>query len=236
MRLPLSLMTNSDSRILYFTRRPEIEARVKQLVLNPRQNGQVIRQLYHWVKSSIHASSIPFVELNETDQQGHSFGEKLANGVQALIDDGVSNIIVLGNDSPDLDASDLNLALEGMQEGSQVVGQSLSGGSWIIGIKAEHFEKDKFENLPWQTTALGAALTDLLESQSQVFELNSQYDLNDSETFLQLLNANIQTGFWTIIRRTLQGNCLRELHYSIEYQTLSITQPSLRAPPTISSL
>ncbi len=230
-------MINSDSRILYFTRRPEIEAKVKRLIQNPRKNLQVIKHLYDWTKSSIQQSSIPYVELNDTHQFGNTFGEKLANGIQALIEEGVSNIIVLGNDSPELKPADLDKTEILLREGIQVLGQSLSGGSWIIGIKAENFEKDKFENLPWQTAALGSALTDLLESQGQVFELNSQYDLNDTETFLRLLNSDIQIGFWQIIRASLRAPGPKESHHSIvDHQTLSIAQPSLRAPPAISSL
>lgn len=229
-------MIHQDSRILYFTRRPELEAKVKRLVHDPSQNSEVIRHLYDWVKSSIQASSIPFDELTETHQQGNTFGEKLANGVQSLIDEGVSNIIVLGNDSPDLEASDLKVALDYMRDGSQVMGNSLSGGSWIIGIKAENFEKEKFENLPWQTTSLGTALTALLESQGQVVQLISRHDLNDSGTFLCLLESTIQTGFWAIIRVVLQNSRPYLINLSVDLQSLSFAQPSQRAPPTISSL
>lgn len=224
-------MVNQESRILYFTRRPEIEAKAKRLVQNPRQNSQVIKYLYDWTKSSIQQSSIPFVELNETQQYGATFGEKLANGIQALIDDGVTNVIVLGNDSPDLEAADLTAALACLEEGSQVVGHNFSGGSWIIGIKSEHFDKTEFEKLPWQTAALGSALTSLFESQGKLSSLASIHDINDSEDFLSLLKSNANTGFWALMRACLSINFPSGIELSLAHQSLSIAQPSLRAPP-----
>lgn len=229
-------MSHQESRILYFTRRPEIEARAKRLLQDPRQNSQVIKHLYDWTKSSIEESAIPFVEFNETHQHGTTFGEKLANGIQNLIDEGVSNIIVLGNDSPDLETADLNKALESLRDGSQVVGHSFSGGSWIIGIKAARFNKNQFQNLPWQTEALGSALTALFESQGKVSFLTSRHDINDSVSFLNLLESAENIGFWALMRAWLSISQPILIYQPLALQTLSFAQPSLRAPPTISSL
>lgn len=229
-------MTQQDSRILYFTRRPEIEARVKRLVQNPRQNSKVIKHLYEWVKSSIHESGIPFVELNDSHQCGTAFGEKLANGIQDLIDEGVENIIIIGNDSPDLAASDLTKTLDHLLGGSQVMGHSLSGGSWIIGIRAADFDKEKFENLPWQTTALGAGLKSLMESQGNVSFLKSRHDVNDAASFFDLLDSDTNTGFWRLMRAFLYINRPTLEDQSFDLQLLSVAQPALRAPPAFSSL
>lgn len=229
-------MTQQDSCILYFTRRPELEARVKRLVHNPRQNSEVIKHLYDWVKSTIRTSGIPFVELNDAHQHGASFGERLANGIQNLIDEGVSNIIVLGNDSPDLKSADLSLTMEYLRGGSQVMGHSLSGGSWIIGIRAEAFDKRKFEGLPWQTASLGAALKALMECQGKVSLLSARHDLNDTDSFFHLLLSDANTGFWRFMRSFLMISRPGLTDQSFDLQLLSVAQPALRAPPAFSSL
>lgn len=224
-------MTSHDTRILFFTRRPEMEARVKKLVHGRPENQAVIRHLYTWAKHTILDSGISYEEVNELRQRGQSFGEKITNGVQDLIEEGVSNIIIIGNDSPNLQPEEIAKAAELLEAGNQVIGHTLSGGAWIIGICAEKFDRDRFNSLPWQTSRLGTELASLLESQGAVATLKARHDLNDALAFAQRLSTERSIGFWKVIKVLLAPSASFFEEKTLLFSIVSYAHISLRAPP-----
>ena len=71
-------------------------------------------------------------------------------------------MVVLGTDTPELTAADLEAAFAGLEDADVVLGPATDGGYWLIGLKRPFAEL--FTNIPWggpgvltATEAAGAA-------------------------------------------------------------------------------
>lgn len=158
-----------STRILFFTRTSEAEARKKRIVEDVQKNRLAVQALIWAGRRQITASGIPALELNQYDQVGNSFGEKLTNGIESLFNEGVQHVIVIGNDSPELTSKDLLHAQSVLDRGCQAMGKTSAGGTWILGLRKELFDRKSFAALPWQSSALGQAMEFLLNSQGDLY-------------------------------------------------------------------
>lgn len=118
----------------------------------------------------------------EEEQQGDSFGERFANAIEDMFNSGYEKIITIGNDSPDLKASDILLASHNLTTNDLVIGPSMDGGIYLMGIHQESYSRTTFLNLPWQTSGLATALYESIEGNSlklrrMLKDVDSQKDL-----------------------------------------------------------
>ncbi|WP_188462748.1 DUF2064 domain-containing protein [Marivirga lumbricoides] len=97
---------------------------------------------------------LPVFRFDENNQKGNQFGEKLANAYQEIFDLGYESIIAVGNDSPELINADWDQIQAHLIDGKSVIGPTLRGGTYLIGLSRQNFKRDKFAQLPWQTNLL----------------------------------------------------------------------------------
>ena len=96
-----------------------------------------------------------FQELEESfdikafNQTGEDLGERMENALRYLRDKGHKEIVIIGSDSPTLPAEIMNEAFERLKEDELVIGPSLDGGYYLIGISGKI--PDLFSGIDWGT-------------------------------------------------------------------------------------
>nr|WP_299071468.1 DUF2064 domain-containing protein [uncultured Allomuricauda sp.] len=138
---------------------------------------------------TVKATGLPFFHLTEKDQLGNTFGERFSNAIQQLFDFGYSQIITVGNDSPQLIAQHIIEAKNQLSEQNTVLGPSLDGGFYLLGIHRSNFNKETFESLPWQTARLYGETKEYFNSYGcEVLTLERLIDVDSISDIKQLSN------------------------------------------------
>jgi len=109
-------------------------------------------------------SRLPYFHYSEKEQIGCSFGERFTNAIQAVFEKGFDNVITIGNDTPKLKAAHLIEANGQLQKNKFVIGPSLDGGFYLMGINKKQFNAKMLLNLPWQRSNLSKLLLDSMAS------------------------------------------------------------------------
>lgn len=202
----------SRTAILLFSRTASCEAQHKSIVPDERQNQAIVTGLIARTYAVIQKSKLPHFWVSENQQQGLNFGERLYNAAQMVINKGYQQIIILGNDSPELQLGDIQLAAKSIEQGKTVLGRNQRGGAYLIGLQA-HQLKESFQDLPWQTPQLFECLQKYLKTISiqysspnwtsvEVVVLRQLHDFNQQADFrlLQIVSRGfrlLQSIYWS---------------------------------------
>lgn len=177
------MVVEKSIAILFFSRLAPSEAQQKNWLQKrlPKGNQSLAEALIENTWNSLKSTQLPVFHFHENNQVGHSFGERLANAYQDLYNQGYSAVIAIGNDSPEIYQTDWDYVIEQLQSGQNVLGPSLRGGSYLIGLQKESFEKSSFSQLPWQSQKLYQKLKGLCGFNTAVLktlrDLNTYHDL-----------------------------------------------------------
>lgn len=141
--------------ILFFSQSPEQEVASKPLWHKRKRDLLVYQQLRQHTLNIIRSSGLPWVIIDETLQQGKTFGEKLSHAFENLYALGYERVISIGNDCPGLTADFLCKAAATEKP---VLGPAKDGGVYLIGYSKPHFNAKAFAQLPWQEDTLQMAM------------------------------------------------------------------------------
>ncbi|WP_299059809.1 DUF2064 domain-containing protein [uncultured Polaribacter sp.] len=161
-----------NTAILIFANSAEKEAERKSFLYS-----DVFSALNHQTLKTVEKSGIEYFHFSEKNQVGSSFGERFSNAIEAIFKKGFENVITVGNDTPHLKTSHLVDTLFQLENNDLVLGPSKDGGFYLMGIKKEHFNKETFLKLPWQTSKLQKCITSILSS--KVLNIKFLEILND---------------------------------------------------------
>lgn len=87
-------------------------------------------------------------------QTGNNLGERLRNAFDKAFEEGFSNVVVIGSDSPDLPVHYLIESFEALAEHDTVIGPANDGGYYLIGFSREGFIPEVFDNISWSTDSV----------------------------------------------------------------------------------
>lgn len=96
-----------------------------------------------------------FKELEESfdikpfNQRGEDLGKRMKNAFLYLRGEGHKEIVIIGSDSPTLPVEILNEAFQRLKKDELVIGPSLDGGYYLIGISGN--VPDLFSGIDWGT-------------------------------------------------------------------------------------
>tara|TARA_R110000868_G_scaffold387615_1_gene656225 strand:- start:177 stop:875 length:699 start_codon:yes stop_codon:yes gene_type:complete len=184
----MNLSNQGKTAILIFANSSTEELKHKPIV-----NGQkLFDTLTNNTVKTVKKTKLPYFHFTEKEQMGASFGARFSNAIQEIIAKGYENIIAIGNDTPKLTAATILKAEKELNENKVVLGPSIDGGFYLIGLKKEHFQFDLFENLPWQTPNIrkSVVLAATSNQEYQVSLLPYLLDLDFQEDLRQALNFN----------------------------------------------
>ncbi|KYG85180.1 hypothetical protein AWW67_15820 [Roseivirga seohaensis] len=190
----------NNTAILFFSRNLKEEFLAKNVGLNIQQFSNLFNLLVKKTQRTIGQTQIPVKTLFSDEQIGSSFGERLTNGISNLFSEGFENVIVVGNDAPELSSEDLLWVKNKLENGKNVLGRDSHGGAYLIGVSKKDFCTTAFLNIDWNTKLVFNQLKLLLSSEeleNRLIDLNEKSDFQNilkqglhlSKTFKQILKA-----------------------------------------------
>ena len=226
-------MKNSTA-ILIFSRSSHTEAREKNFV-DSDQNILIAKKFISSTIATAKATQLPVYFISEQNQNGDSFGERITNAFKNVFDNGFENVIAIGNDSPELNESHLIQAAEHLAPGNAVIGPSLDGGAYLIGINKKDFKPEQLKLLEWETSSLYDTIQAYFEvDETYCFSLKKLRDLDNEVDFNIFLNSSkAKDSLRSVLFCIINGIKIELLkHYSSLYFTPSFNgRLGLRAPP-----
>ena len=182
-----------STAILFFSRSASAEARQKRLFAPYKANKKIYTAFISQTQKIINQTGLPHFILNEEQQLGNSFGQKLSNGIQSVFSKGFKNVIVLGNDCLQLDANTINIAASSLATHHLVLGPTPNGGVYLIGISKANFNVINFENIHWQSPSVFEELKNIAGPDSckclQVLaDINTRYDVLGMKNYVSKQN------------------------------------------------
>lgn len=185
----------SSIAVLFFSRSAAQEASAKQWLSRQGDQGNklIAKSLIQNSLQVLEKAGLPVYQIDESSQRGRTFGERIANAFQDVFDKGYRGVIAVGNDTPDLDQVNWGAVREALEQGFCVLGPNLRGGTYLIGLTADHFQKTGFERLPWKTSRVFEALKQSLEvpGAAGVLILSAFRDCNTLQDLLQMARGRL---------------------------------------------
>ena len=223
-----------ETAILIFSRSARQESRYKKLHPDNKINERVHKALQNKTIKIVEETGLPYFLIDENNQVGNSFGERIANAVEYVFKKKYRNVIAIGNDCPQLSSKVLLDAAEKINETKLVVGPDNNGGMYLFGISEIVFDTKAFSEIPWQSKE---ACNALLQYQDLVYHeiclLEKLRDFNKPNDFYFLKKASrLASRFIILLDSIITGN--KKIGYSIlasiyRFRFLNIKQ--FRAPP-----
>lgn len=227
-------MHQHQTAILFFSRsaRAECQYKILDKQLPYTHNLKLINQNISAAFTKIVDSGLPFFVFDENRQSSNSFGEKLSVAARECFGFGYKHLIIVGNDCPDLEASDMQLAAVQLQLGKSVLGKDKRGGFYLVGISKDLFDAQVFEQLPWSTPCLQDAMACwLTELGKEILFLDEKSDINTtsdydniSDSYILRFYRNINSQFSFYFKRNIQPT-----DFELLFGFLNIFK--LRGPP-----
>ncbi|HLL43465.1 MAG TPA: TIGR04282 family arsenosugar biosynthesis glycosyltransferase [Segetibacter sp.] len=122
-------------------------------------------------------------------QEGNDLGERMMNALKKVFNLGCGKVCIIGSDCYELQTEILNEAFEKLHQNDVVIGPSIDGGYYLLGMKK--LFPDFFVNKDWGNSTV---LDDTVENINQLGLTFSELDvLNDIDTIEDLLETNILT-------------------------------------------
>jgi len=162
----------------------------EELVNKPIFKGeQLFDVLTQTTLNKAKRTGLPIFHFTENEQVGATFGERFTNAIAAVFDRGFDNIITIGNDTPHLKTQHLKKAAEQLALGKSVLGPSVDGGFYLLGLQKNNFDIDVLKNLPWHHLNLFNRISKWLQLASiETIKLPVLQDLDSEKDLKSILN------------------------------------------------
>ncbi|HEA20155.1 MAG TPA: DUF2064 domain-containing protein [Pricia antarctica] len=229
---------NTDTAVLIFSLSARREAKRKRLFGRGRENStsEFFQHLIRRTKNLAAKSGVAVFFVDEGQQRGDTFGERYANAFQEIFDKGYSKVVSIGNDTPDLTADTLRKAVEKIQHNDIVVGPSIDGGIYLLGLSRFMFNTDEFLKLPWLKASLYDALTQRSYwQQGDIFSLGLLADIDDKASLLHYVQVSSEGFLTEFILMHLLTTRLDFYHLVVSNFETNISPLSFRGPPSFPS-
>ena len=139
-------------------------------------------------------SGLPYYLYTEKLQKGNSFGQRFVNAVSEVFSKGYERVIAIGNDSPQLKKQHIVYSCEQLNSNQLVLGPSVDGGFYLIGLHKSLFDAKKFIKLPWQSGQLCKSIINHLanDKQTSFCQLSTLYDIDTAEDVKKVIRYSFQ--------------------------------------------
>lgn len=181
----MNLNQKGKTAILIFANSAQEEVKHKAIF----KGRELFKKLTNNTLNTVEKSGLPYYHLSEKQQIGTTFGERFTNAIQVIFDKGYEEIITIGNDAPKLKSGHIVKAARELQDKKIVIGPSLDGGFYLLGISKSQFNSEQFVHLPWQTNKIKKSILNLLAptKETQVTLLPLLTDIDSLHDIHQLL-------------------------------------------------
>ena len=126
----------------------------RKLLRNEEANLNLFKNLNRNTLRIARDASVPYFVFDEEVQQGRRYGERIANAIRTVYNQGFEKVVVIRSDCPGITVSLLEMAMVILQEKPMVVGPAQSGGIYLVGISRSIFNERTFGGLHWESNLL----------------------------------------------------------------------------------
>ncbi|MEC3906825.1 DUF2064 domain-containing protein [Tamlana sp. 2201CG12-4] len=223
-------MKHCKTAILIFAYSAEKEATLKPF----QHSKRVFDALNVQTQDIAKKSGFPYVVFSEKQQKGNSFGERFTHAIQSVYNKGYDTVITIGNDTPHLTTNHILKTAHHLQNHDMVLGPSIDGGFYIMGLKKSQFNTKTFLELPWQTSQLNRSISQLHTSKklkAYYLEVLSDIDsASDINTIIHSFRGISNTIKQLLISTTsIEKKIISNLNISIE--NFILNQPPNKGSP-----
>ena len=118
-------------------------------------------------------------------QKGNGLGERMYNTFRFAKATGASKMVIIGSDSPTLPASSIKKAFGLLDSADLVLGPSLDGGYYLIGLKSSC--AGLFKGITWSSpTVFKDTMKNARRLKKKVALLDKRYDIDDIRDLFRL--------------------------------------------------
>ncbi|TRX52202.1 DUF2064 domain-containing protein [Fulvivirga sp. M361] len=232
------MTSTGNIAIIYFSRSAQAESKHKQWfdAGSDHRNMALATSLVAHGSHIVNKSGFPVFHYHEGNQIGLTFGERIANAFSEVFNKGYEAAIAVGNDSPELDGTNWQSISDQLRKGENVLGPSVNGGAYLVGLTAATYNSQKLQQLPWQTHRLFDALLHLSSSDNmRTHVLKKLQDVNSFSDVLVLIKSNaLSKAFKTVLLNILDRfKTLLFCHTLFIENLFSDFSRPLRAPPVL---
>ncbi|WP_124979396.1 TIGR04282 family arsenosugar biosynthesis glycosyltransferase [Nonlabens xiamenensis] len=164
----------TDTAILIFANSGKVDAVHKGF----GKQASVFKMLTELTIEMVQQTGLDYEWHSERQQRGRSFGERLEYSINSLFEKGYQQVIAIGNDTPELSVQLLRSATQNLRKDQMVIGPSLDGGFYLLGMSKSHFQRlqlpdnhelskagqsSLFESLSWCSSRLSKDLDQCLK-------------------------------------------------------------------------
>lgn len=131
-----------------------------------------------------------FPHLIATPQNGADLGARMAHAFDVSFADGAQHVIIIGSDVPTIPEQVLHGALDDVRETDCVIGPTIDGGYYLIGINRNAWPRARtlFEEVAWSTDGvLRATVVKATAAKLELRVLPGWYDVDNIEDLRQAL-------------------------------------------------
>jgi glycosyltransferase A (GT-A) superfamily protein (DUF2064 family) len=221
----------NKTAILIFANSAEKEAERKTFL-----STEVFSALNTQTLKTVEKSGITYFHFSEKQQVGNNFGERFSNAIETIFNKGFKNVITIGNDTPHLKTHHLINTLLQLEKKDLVLGPSKDGGFYLMGIKKDHFNKETFLKLPWQTNCLHKSIASIANSKKlKISFLEVLNDIDSKEDILLIINSfkEISLSILKLLQKLFFRNKTVFFEELIRFFKTSFSQNSNKGSPII---
>lgn len=189
----------NQTAILIFANTAEKDAERKSFL-----SKNVFSELNRQTLIKVEKSGIPYFHISENQQKGNNFGERFTNAIESIFEKGFQQIITIGNDTPHLKTNHLIETTKKLKKNNLVLGPSKDGGFYLMGIKKEHFNKQTFLKLPWQTSRLQRCISSISNTKNlEIKLLEYLNDIDKKEDVITIISSfkSISSTILSLLKR-----------------------------------
>jgi len=214
-----------DTAILLFRRVEASEQSIKSF-----SNKAIVSYFNLRTKRLLAKTNLPVIEYLDKDNPAISVQERFYQAVKNVFDKGFQNVIVVGNDCPQLTTSEVQEASNLLNSNQLVIGPDQRGGAYLLGISRSIFNRKWALALPWHSDQFASQAANSIQS---VAYLTTLCDVNAHD---ELASLSKETFRKHLVRQLIAfiNNLVSELSFPKLTKSLLCTSPkSLRAPPAL---
>ncbi|MBK5193919.1 MAG: DUF2064 domain-containing protein [Flavobacteriaceae bacterium] len=196
---------NRQTAVLIFANSSQGERKFKSFA----KGDAFVEELNENILQTVKKSKLPYYLFTEKEQVGKSFGERFSNAIQAVFEKGFESVITVGNDTPQLRKHHILQAANEIDKNKCVVGPSIDGGFYLMGLSRKQFGEISFLDLPWQTKSLEKTISFQIEAtQTEVIKLDTLLDVDSASDLKELvkLSQHISGKLLSILSSLLNAN------------------------------
>ncbi len=212
-------LLNNKTAILIFANSGKQEAFAKPF----KSSELVFDELNRQTLKKVSDTGLPYFHICEKEQVGNSFGERFTNAIKSIYAKGFENVISVGNDTPHLKTCHILNAAHRLETADIVLGPSLDGGFYLMGLKESLFNVDTFLKLPWQTSRLSQGIYRLIDANHiRLFKLEVLSDLDTISDIKLILQSGkyICSNLKKLLLSFISGLIRIIFYYSSFFQNL----------------